>query len=281
MITPSLDDLVKQGQYQQHPYGKVWQPFDAETFRELVGNIDRRGLDKTIILYQGMILEGWHRYLGCLATKVPPKFGQFKGTDLEAAELVHASGIRRHSRADQRYASFLALCDACPAFKARYDKLEAKGELQQKEGKPLDTDVQRVDVVQAKAEAAGVSKTTAKKVERVKRENPGAVAEMAAGKTTANNELKKLNKKGKKIKRPKPRPAESNHNRHNYKSCRNTKVMVAEQTPDSPGSFLVTMKSLEPPSGSTWHDVIIRLDRKLAEGLRQQLGEALASKAGG
>ncbi len=190
----AVDRLIAGAQHQQHPYGKVWQRFDLDSFNELAGNVDRRGLDQDILLYQGMILEGWHRFLACLATKVPPKFVEFKGTDLEAAERVHASGIRRHSRADQRYASFLLLCDACPEFKARYAELKTKGEQQQKEGRPLDTDAQRVDVVQAKADSAGVSKTTAKKVEKVKKGNPGAVSAIAAGKTTANKELKKIKK---------------------------------------------------------------------------------------
>jgi hypothetical protein len=29
------------------------------------------------------VLDGWHRYLACLATKVKPKFAQFKGSELE------------------------------------------------------------------------------------------------------------------------------------------------------------------------------------------------------
>jgi len=278
MIIPPLDDLTEQAEYKQHPYGKVWQRFEQEPFAELVSNIDRRGLDKEIILYQDMILEGWHRYLACLATKIKPKFTEFNGTDLEAAELVHASGIRRHSSADQRYASFSLLCDACPEFRAKYEELEAKGEQQQKEGKPLDTDAQRVDVVKAKADAAGVSKTTAKKVEKVKKENPGAVEEIAAGKTTANKELKNLKKKGKAKGKPKKEsgPSAANHTRHNYKHDRHTKVMVAQQTPHSPESFLVTLKSVLPPAGSTWHDLFIVLDRSLADSLHQRLGEALA-----
>jgi hypothetical protein len=187
----SMEDLIQQANYRQHPFGKVWQPFDQAAFEEICENIARRGLDKEIIRYQSMILEGWHRYLACLAAKVEPRFIEFNGTDLEAAELVHASGIRRHSSAEQRYASFDMLCDACPAFKEKYEALKAKGEQQRKGGTPLGTNAQRVDVLKTKAEAAGVSKSTAKKVERVKRKNPGAVADIAAGKTTASKELSK------------------------------------------------------------------------------------------
>jgi hypothetical protein len=191
----TLKELTEKAAYKQHPYGKSRQPFDEETFADLVCNVDRRGLDKEITRYQEMVLEGWHRYLACLATNTKPRFVEFGGTDLEAAELVHASEIRRHSRPDQRYAAFDQLCDACPAFKAKYEQLKARGEQQQKEGKPLGTGARRVDVVGAKAEAAGVSKTTAKKVERVKKANPGAVADIAVGKTTANKEVAKLQNK--------------------------------------------------------------------------------------
>jgi hypothetical protein len=55
--------------------------------------------------------------------------------------------------------------------------------------------------------------------------------------------------------------------------------MGAKPTPHSPGSYLITIKSLALPSGRTRHDLSICLDRKLAESLHAQLGEALASNA--
>jgi hypothetical protein len=184
----------------QHPYGKTWQPFDEVTFADLVKNVAERGLDKDIVLFNGMVLDGWHRYRACLKTKTQPKFTVFTGTDLQAAELVHASGIRRQVSADQRYAAFDQLCDACPEFKAKYEQLKAKGQQQQQAGTPLATSSQRVDVLGAKAKAAGVSKATAKKVERLKKQKPEAIGDIAAGKTTANKELKTLPKKKEKAK---------------------------------------------------------------------------------
>ncbi len=188
----TIDRLISEAPYQQHPYGKVWQRFDLDIFQELAGNIARRSLDQEILRYQGKILEGWHRYLACLATNTPPKFVDFQGTDLEAAERVHASGIRRQSSPEQRYASFDLLCDACPEFKARYEALKRKGVQRQEAGTPLSTGGQRVDVVGAKAAAAGVGRSTAAKVEAVKKHKPEAVAEIAAGKTSANKELQQL-----------------------------------------------------------------------------------------
>lgn len=191
-LTANFEALIEQAEYKQHPYGKTHERLDEGIFAELCADVDRRGQDRPIILYQGMVLDGWHRYLACLATKTTPKLDTFRGTDVQAAELVHASEVRRHATAEQRYASFTLLCDACPAFKAKFEELAAKGKEQKAAGRPLATGSQRVDVVKAKAEAAGVSKATAKKVERVKNANPKAVADIAAGKTTTNKEAKRL-----------------------------------------------------------------------------------------
>jgi hypothetical protein len=188
----SIQRLIEQAPYPQHPLGKVWQRFDENTFAELANNVVRRGLDAKILRYKNMVLEGWHRYLACLATGKTPTFEEFSGTDLEAAERVHASGIRRQSSADQRYAAFLLLGELCPEFKEKYEALKQKGAQQQEAGTPLSTDGQRVDVLGDKAAAAGVGRSTAAKVEKVRTEKPEAVAEIAAGKTSANKVLKDI-----------------------------------------------------------------------------------------
>ncbi|MBA4191182.1 MAG: hypothetical protein C0467_24645 [Planctomycetaceae bacterium] len=192
-LTPSVvEDLTNGTKYKQHPFGKAWQRFDHESFTELVRDVGSRGLDHPILIFQGMILDGWHRYLACLHTKTKPTLVKFMGSALEAAEKVHASGIRRHSTKDQKYASFDMLCDECAAFKAKYEQMKEAGGKQRQSGKPLSTGGQRVDVLKAKADAAGVGRSTAAKVEMVKKLKPKAVAQIAAGTTTANKELRKL-----------------------------------------------------------------------------------------
>jgi hypothetical protein len=56
----TMERLIGEAQYKQHPYGQVWQPFDLDTFNALVGDVGRRGLDREILLYRGMVLDGWH-----------------------------------------------------------------------------------------------------------------------------------------------------------------------------------------------------------------------------
>lgn len=261
MQYPTLQEVVQQAEIKQHPFGQVWQPFDEETFNELVRNIDSRGLDKPIIRYKGMIVEGYHRYLACLATNVNPIFTEFKGTDLEAAELVHASGIRRQSSADQRYAAFDQLCEACPEFREKYEKLRAKADEQQRQGKPLATGGQRVDVLKAKAEAAGVSKSTAKKIEQVKKANPKAVVEIAAGKTTANREVKKL--KGNLV-------ALKDETQSLY-HCDETDVYATKNETDE---VSITFDHVVPSAGTGSRKVTIRLPWKLAKRLENKVHDA-------
>lgn len=257
MTYQTLEEVIKLADCKQHPYGAVWQLFDERAFRELVENIDRRGLDKEITRYQGMILEGWHRYLACLATKITPKFADFNGDDLNAAEFVHASGIRRHSSADQRYASFVQLCEACPEFNAKYEALKAKGVDQQKAGQPLDTSGERVNVIEAKAAAAGVGPTTAKKVERVRKFNPSAVAEIAAGTTTANKELNKFKKK----KKP-----------HTAKAKAKNKIATSAQATEGDITITAVYKS----------DILSKFESVLEAGgsLKGQLYDAIGKKVG-
>lgn len=195
ITSETIDKLISAADTHQHPYGKAWPRFDCDTFGELCDNIQARGLDQDILLYQDMILEGWHRYLACRHTNTEPRFVVFEGTDLDAAEKVHSSGIRRQSSADQRYAAFLMLGEACPEFLSKHEKLSQQGIAQRNAGTPLSTGEQRVDVVGVKAAAAGVSRATAAKVEKVKKVNPEAVIAIAKGKTTANKELKAIRAK--------------------------------------------------------------------------------------
>jgi hypothetical protein len=69
--------------------------------------------------------------------------------------------------------------------------MRQQGAHQQEAGTPLSTDGQRVDVLGAKAATARVSRSTAAKVEAAKKRSAGAVARIAQGLSTANQELGK------------------------------------------------------------------------------------------
>jgi hypothetical protein len=106
------------------------------------------------------------------------------------------------------------LGEACPAFKAKYEALEQQGAEQQEAGTPLSTGGQRVDVLGAKAAAVGVGRSTAANVEAAKKRNPEAVARIAKGDTTANQELGKTKGKA----RPAAKPPGTSESRRTDKN---------------------------------------------------------------
>ena len=185
---------------QRHPLCQIWPEYD---YTEMASDIAERGQDEPILRFDGLILDGWHRYLSDLKAGIVPVFVEFEGTRLQAAERVHAANnIRRHMTPEQRYACFLKLCRQVPEFAAKYEALKAEAASRIAAGQPLATGSQRVNVVAAKAADAGVSPATAKKVERAAKKNPEALDRMAKGETTANKVLGKAKGKGRAAAKP-------------------------------------------------------------------------------
>lgn len=52
--------------YQQHPLSAVFPPMTPEEFQSLKDSIDANGVLNPITLYEGMVLDGWHRYQAAL-----------------------------------------------------------------------------------------------------------------------------------------------------------------------------------------------------------------------
>jgi hypothetical protein len=48
--------------YIQHPLSAVYPPLSASEFQSLKDSIDNIGVQNPITLYQGQIIDGWHRY---------------------------------------------------------------------------------------------------------------------------------------------------------------------------------------------------------------------------
>jgi ParB-like chromosome segregation protein Spo0J len=66
-----------------------------DRFDELVEDIAKNGLIRQIVIFEGKILDGRHRYRACIAAGVAPRFTPFLGTIEEAYSLVVAENLRR------------------------------------------------------------------------------------------------------------------------------------------------------------------------------------------
>lgn len=75
---------------------------DAKELFELAQDIKKNGQQQPILLLDGKILDGRHRYLACQQAQVVPVFKEYAGS-LSPADLVVAMNIRRrHLSASQR-----------------------------------------------------------------------------------------------------------------------------------------------------------------------------------
>lgn len=67
--------------YQRHPLSAAWPNMQPEEFSALVESIQYHGLRDPIVLLDGQVLDGWHRYTACVDAGMEPTFTQFEGDD--------------------------------------------------------------------------------------------------------------------------------------------------------------------------------------------------------
>ena len=53
-----------------HPYAEIFPPMSSPEFDGFCGDILQKGLQEPIVLHEGKVLDGWHRYLACLVEGV-------------------------------------------------------------------------------------------------------------------------------------------------------------------------------------------------------------------
>jgi ParB-like chromosome segregation protein Spo0J len=87
--------------YQQHPLSASWSSMDEEAFKALIDDIDANGVRNSIVLFEGKILDGWHRYKACaeLNVKKPPMV-EYDGSD-PAGFVLSMNLHRRHGSQSQ------------------------------------------------------------------------------------------------------------------------------------------------------------------------------------
>ena len=67
--------------YEYHPIAEEIPRWGSDSFEKLREDIATNGLVNSIVLYDGKILDGRHRYEACLEAGVKPSFREYKGDD--------------------------------------------------------------------------------------------------------------------------------------------------------------------------------------------------------
>lgn len=86
-----------------HPLCHLFPPMLPEQFAGLVENIRGSFQREPIVIFEGKILDGRHRYKACVEIGIEPKFVTFEGTPQDAIDYIVATNMtRRHLDESQR-----------------------------------------------------------------------------------------------------------------------------------------------------------------------------------
>lgn len=84
--------------WQYHEICK-WLPYKPETIDEIAENMAAKGFrqDRPVVIFEGAILDGRHRYEAAIKANVDPIFVEFEGSREEAIDYVTSENVaRRH-----------------------------------------------------------------------------------------------------------------------------------------------------------------------------------------
>ena len=95
--------IYKLPEYKQHPVALALMPggMDDEEFNAFCADVEERGILFPASLYEGMVLDGWHRYRAAKRTGSELKFIEYKGKD-PAGYIASCNVLRRKLSSLQR-----------------------------------------------------------------------------------------------------------------------------------------------------------------------------------
>lgn len=92
-----MNVLYKLPEYEQHPVAIALMPggMDDMEFAAFCGDVAQRGfVGGPITIYEGKVLDGWHRYRAAKKTSTAPTFKTYEGTD-PAGYVASCNVLRR------------------------------------------------------------------------------------------------------------------------------------------------------------------------------------------
>ncbi len=165
--------------YETHRFADFIPVADDKDQYALRASITDIGLLEPIVLFEGAILDGRHRYKACQVVGVEPRFTDFEGDEEAALQFVLARNVAR------RQLSTIQKLTLREKLMPEIVRLKAAAQARMEAGTPASQGGGRV--VEAVADMIGVGTTTIKQFDAVKRmaeESPEAadfMEEMLAG----------------------------------------------------------------------------------------------------
>ena len=86
---------------ESHKFADIFPMTEGEEFENLKRDIKEQGLQQTIILFEGKILDGRNRFKACKEIGTEPRFEEYKG-DKPLEFVISGNLHRRHLTKSQR-----------------------------------------------------------------------------------------------------------------------------------------------------------------------------------
>lgn len=87
-------------EYERHELSELCGDIPQADFRKMVDGARKTEAVFEIVLYEGKVLDGWHRYLCAIEVDIEPVFTYYEGTD-PASFVLYANVHRRHNTQSQ------------------------------------------------------------------------------------------------------------------------------------------------------------------------------------
>jgi len=159
-----------------HPIAQCFPKLDKADFAKMVASVKAHGMADPIWLYEGMILDGRHRYHACIRAGAGFQTREYRGDD-PVGFAVAINDNRRHYTAGQKAAVASALA-ALP-----------QGQRPRQMG--------GVPTIREAAGKVGVSVDSVKKLRRVEAASPATAKAVADGKISLNRAERIVEEKAK------------------------------------------------------------------------------------
>lgn len=175
--------------YELHPLCTLFPRIEGAEFDALVADVKANGLRESIVLHDGMILDGGNRYRACLEAGINPTFKDYQGDSI-VQFVLSANLHRRHMTPGQQAAIVASAQD--------WAKSQTVG--RPEKGQAVD----HLSTVEQRAAKAGVSRVTQMKADKVAKADPGLAKKVAHGEVSLPTAVAKV--EGKPPKPTKPQP---------------------------------------------------------------------------
>lgn len=174
-----------------HPIAELFPAMSDDELVQLTADIKAHGLHQPVVVYEGQILDGRHRFKACAAAGVAVRFTEFKGDDAAAAALASSANLARRQASKSQRALTGAKLKAWHAVRAKERQLASlkKGAAPVQAHSPERAEGQARDHA---AKAVGVGGKLIDQAENVMRKAVPEVVRLVESGEMALNEASKL-----------------------------------------------------------------------------------------